>query len=188
MLRNTLRITFLAGALLSAPFAFAQERVFPQSPILTVDSDMMFSQSQFGVRVAQELAAEESVLLAENRRIQAELTAEEKALTEKRGEMDADAFRAVAEAFDARVVQIRNEQDAKAANLEQRRQREQEAFIRVASPILTTLMRDAGASVILERREVLLGDPAVDITAFAIERLNATLGAGRPKDAVPEDE
>ncbi|WP_294113350.1 OmpH family outer membrane protein [Shimia sp.] len=188
MLRTTLRITVLAGALMSAPFAFAQERVLPQSPVLTVDSDMMFSQSQFGVRVAQELAAEESVLLAENRRIQAELTAEEKALTEKRGEMDADAFRAVAEAFDARVVQIRKEQDAKAANIEQRRQREQEAFIRVASPILTTLMRDAGASVILERRDVLLGDPAVDITSFAIERLNETLGAGRPKDVVPEDE
>lgn len=188
MLRKTLRITLLAGALLSAPFAIAQERALPQSPILTVDSDLMFSQSQFGVRVAQELAADESVLLAENRRIQAELTAEEKALTEKRGEMDANAFRAVAEAFDARVVQIRKEQDAKAANLEQRRQREQEAFIRAASPILTSLMREAGASVILERRNVLLGDPAVDITPFAIERLNQTLRDGLARDGVPDEE
>ncbi|MCP4825623.1 MAG: OmpH family outer membrane protein, partial [Shimia sp.] len=139
-------------------------------------------------RVAQELAAEEAVLLAENRRIQAELTAEEKALTEKRSDMEADAFRAVAEAFDARVVQIRTEQDAKAANLEQRRQRQQEAFIRVASPILTTLMRDAGASVILERRQVLLRDPAVDITSLAIERINKTLGDGRSQSTVPEDQ
>lgn len=188
MVGKTLCISILAGALLSAPFALAQDGGLPQSPILTVDSDMMFSQSQFGVRLAQELAAEESVLLAENRRIQAELTAEEKALTAKRGEMDADAFRAVAEAFDARVVQIRKEQDAKAAKLEKRRQREQEAFIRVASPILTTLMRDAGARVILERREILLGDPAVDITSVAIERLNETLKVERPKDAVLERE
>jgi Skp family chaperone for outer membrane proteins len=86
------------------------------------------------------------------------------------------------------VVQIRKEQDQKASNLEQRRQREQEAFIRVASPVLTALMRDAGASVILERRDVLLGDPAVDMTSFAIERLNQMLGDGRPKTEQPEDE
>lgn len=186
--RSVFRITFLIGALLSAPFAFAQQQALPQSQVLTVDSDVMFSQSQFGVRVAQELAADESILLAENRRIQAELTAEEKALTEKRGEMEADAFRAVAEAFDARVVQIRKEQDQKAANLERRRQREQDAFIRVASPILTTLMRDAGARVILEQRDVLLRDPAVDVTSFAIERINQTLGDGRsPRDVLRDE-
>ena len=185
--RGVLRITFLIGVLLSAPIAFAQQ-VLPQSQVLTVDSDMMFSQSLFGIRVAQELAADESILLAENRRIQAELTAEEKALTDRRSEMDADAFRAVAEAFDARVVQIRNEQDQKAATLEQRRQREQESFIRVASPVLTTLMKDAGASVILERRDVLLSNPAVDVTSFAIERLNQMLGDGQTKSEEPEDE
>jgi Skp family chaperone for outer membrane proteins len=185
---RALRLVILAGALWSAPFALAQNIQLPQSPVLTVDSDAMFSQSRFGLQVTQELAAEESVLLAENRRIQAELTEEERALTEKRSEMDPDAFRAVAEAFDARVVQIRKEQDAKAADLELRRQREQEAFIRVASPILTSLMREAGASVILERREVLLGDPAMDITAVAIERLNQTLSVSPVDPSNPEDE
>lgn len=186
--RRLLRLVLLAGALWSAPFAWAQDIQLPQSPILTVDSEALFSQSTFGRQVAQELAAEESVLLAENRRIQAELTEEERVLTEKRSEMEPDAFRAVAEAFDARVVQIRKEQDAKAADLELRRQREQEAFIRVASPILTSLMRQAGASVILERREVLLGDPAMDITAVAIERLNQTLSVAPEDPSNPEDE
>ncbi len=183
-----MRIIFLIGALLGAPFAFAQDRALPRSQVLTVDSDMMFSESMFGIRMTQEFAADESILLAENRRIQAELTAEEKALTDKRGDMEAEAFRAVAEAFDARVVQIRKEQDQKAANLEQRRLREQEAFVRVASPVLTALMRDAGASVILERRDVLLGDPAVDVTSFAIRRLDQMLGDGRSKTEPPEDE
>lgn len=181
-------INVICGVLLSAPFVQAQGLIVPSAPVLTVDSDAMFNQSKFGLRVAQELAAEESVLLAENRRIQAELTEEERTLTEKRSEMEPDAFRAVAEAFDARVVQIRREQDAKAANLELRRQQEQEAFIRVASPILTKLMQEAGASVILERREVLLGDPEVDVTFFAIERLNRTLRDGVALDAVSEDE
>ena len=187
-MRRVFRIIVLAGTLLGVPFAWAQDIQLPKSAVLTVDSEALFRQSKFGRQLTQKLAAEESVLLAENRRIQAELTEEERVLTEKRGSMEPDAFRAVAEAFDARVVQIRNEQDAKAANLEQRRLQEQEAFIRVASPILTKLMQDAGASAILERREVLLGDPAVDVTAIAIERLNKALGDGAVSDAVPEDE
>ena len=161
---------------MSAPSSFAQ--TLPQTQILVIDSDLLFSQSEFGVRVAQDLAVEESVLLAENRRIQAELIAEENALTEQRAEMDPVAFRAVAEAFDARVVQIRKEQDQKSANLETRRQREQEAFIRAASPILSQLMQEAGASVVVERRGVLLFDPEADITQMAIERLNVTIGDG----------
>ena len=179
-MRGVLAAIVLAiGATAVAPVAQSQAvSSVPQAAVLTIDSDTMFNQSLFGQRVAQDLAADESLLLAENRRIQAELTAEEKALTEQRSKMDAKAFRAIAEAFDARVVRIRNEQDQKAAGLEQRRQREQEAFARAAGPILTDMMREAGASVVIERGSALLSDPAVDVTALAIQRLNATLGDG----------
>ena len=39
-------------------------------------------------------------------------------------------------------------------------------------------MREAGAAVVLERRSVFIASNAVDITRVAIERLNATIGAG----------
>ncbi|WP_158500696.1 OmpH family outer membrane protein [Shimia marina] len=173
----------MSAALFTAPLSHAQGASeaasgLPQSEILVVDSEQLFAQSSFGQRVAQELAAEESVLLAENRQIQAKLTEEERVLTEQRATMDAKAFRAIAEAFDARVVQIRNQQDAKSVNIEQKRKREEDAFVRAASPILTALMQEAGASIVMERRAVLMFDPAVDITPFAIERLNLVLGDG----------
>ncbi|MBO9408773.1 OmpH family outer membrane protein [Shimia sp. R9_1] len=185
MRRLVAGFAIVVAGLFQAPATFAQEEArapqeVPAAAVLTVDSDLMFSQSLFGLRVTQELAAEEAVLLAENRSIQAELTAEERELTNQREGMDPKAFRAVADAFDARVVQIRNEQEQKSRNIEVQRQREEEAFIRAASPILTDLMREAGASVILERREVLLSDPAIDITPMAIKRLNQILGDGLP--------
>ncbi|MFY0619497.1 OmpH family outer membrane protein [Shimia sp.] len=162
--------------------------VLSAAAVLTVDSEALFAQSRFGQRVSQELAAEESVLMAENRRIQAELTEEERVLTARRATMDAKAFRAVADAFDARVVKIRTEQDQKSANIIQQRQQEEDAFIRAASPVLTELMREAGASVILDRREILLSDPSVDITEIAIQRLNLRLGDGiRPQADSAED-
>ncbi|MBO9473331.1 OmpH family outer membrane protein [Shimia sp. R10_1] len=172
------------AGLLEAPATFAQEVASPESvvpiaAVLTVDSEVMYAQSLFGLRVSQELAAEEAVLLAENRRIQAELTEEERELTAQREGMDPKAFRAIADAFDARVVQIRIEQEQKSRNIEVRRKREEEEFIRAASPILTDLMREAEASVIMERRDTLLADPSIDITTIAIQRLNQRLGDGR---------
>ena len=190
-MRRLLSGVALVVGLVQAPATFAQTQPsdtaeVQASAVLTVDSDLLYSQSLFGLRVSQELAAEEAVLLAENRRIQAELTAEERELTNQRESMDPKAFRAIADAFDARVVQIRGEQEQKSINIELRRKREEEAFIRAASPVLTDLMREAGALVILERRDVLLSDPAIDITPIAIKRLNQVLGDGRSPSDEPE--
>ena len=65
----------------------------PQAPILTIESDRLFAESAFGKRVAAQIAAEESVLLEENRKMESELVAEEQRLTELREEMEADKFR-----------------------------------------------------------------------------------------------
>lgn len=172
----------LVGGLAGPSIGLAQENapqpVLPTSDILTIDSDAMFSQSLFGLRVSQEVVAKETVLSTENRRIQAELTAEEQALTEKRKEMSAEDFRAIAEAFDARVVQFRQEQDQKSIDIELSKKREEEKFVQAASPILTGLMQEAGARVVMERRNVLLLDPSIDITSRAILRLNQSIGDG----------
>lgn len=148
------------------------------SSVLTVESDRMFTDSKFGQRVAREIDAAQAVLLAENRSKEAQLTAEEKTLTQKRKQMTPEDFRAVAEAFDARVVQIRTEQDQKARDISDRREQEEAAFVQVVRPILSELMRESGALVILERRNVLLSDISVDITQEAIRRLNTVVGDG----------
>ncbi len=171
------------GGLTSPSVGWAQESEtqpkLPTSDVLTIDSDVLFTQSLFGLRVSQDVVAKETVLSTENRRIQAELTAEELALTEKRKEMSAEDFRAVAEAFDARVVQFRQQQDQKLVDIERGKKLEEEKFVQAASPILTELMQEAGAKVVMERRNVLLLDPSIDITSRAILRLNQTLGDGR---------
>ena len=92
-----LAVTFPASLFAQTTFSVVSQ------PILTVNSEFLFEESAFGKRVSQELEAAQSVLLAENRKIQAELTAEEKALAAKRPTMTPVDFRAVANEFDARV-------------------------------------------------------------------------------------
>lgn len=186
-----LRAAFLGLALLAAPLA-AQE-VLPaeqgqtQSAVLTIDTDRLFSQSLFGRRVADEFREATETLARENRTIEAELTAEEQDLTDRRHEMDPDAFRAEAEAFDTRVQAIRSEQDAKERALQDRLTEGREAFLSVAAPVLGDLMQSAGASVILDRRSVFLALGAVDITDEAIATIDAAIGDGAEEGSAEDN-
>ena len=161
-----------------AGMSAAQTAGLQQSQILTVESDRLFSESAFGERVAAEIEAEQSVLLAENRKIEAELTAEEKRLTEMRKDMAPADFRAIADAFDQRVQEIRIAQDAKVRAIGELGDKERSLFIRAAQPVLVELMRETGAGIILERRSVFISVDAIDITDKAIGRLDLAIGDG----------
>lgn len=175
------RVLSLAGlvAMLAwfAPVS-AQQLGTLQSPILTIEAERLFNDSAFGQRIAQEREAESAVLSAENRRIEAELTTEEQDLTERRGTMEPEAFRVLADAFDEKVQEIRRTQDAKARALTQSREADRVAFLQAAAPVLEQLMREAGAAVLLERGSVFLSLNATDVTDTAIERVDAAIGDG----------
>ena len=95
---------------LGAACAFAQDVRQARSPILTLDSERVFDATPLGKSVSSELERLFRELETENRRIEAELTAEEQALTEQRPTLEPDAFRELADAFDTKVQQIRSEQ------------------------------------------------------------------------------
>lgn len=158
--------------------AGAQQLGLPNAAILTVEADRLFSDSAFGRRIAREIEAESAVLAAENRRIEAELSAEEKDLTARRPDMEPEAFRALADAFDQKVQSNRHTQDAKTRALNQRADSARVAFFHAARPVLETLMRESGAGVILERSNVFLSANAIDITDLAIARIDAAIGEG----------
>lgn len=153
-----------------------------QSPILTIDSDRLFSESAFGKRVVEEFEARGAELSAENRQIEQALADEEKALTETRETMPAAEFRVLADAFDEKVQETRRTQDSKTRELNVALEGRRVVFLNAAGPILEALMRESGAAVILERRSIFLSSNAIDITGTAIERLDAVLGDGNTDD------
>ena len=150
----------------------------PQSSILTIQPDRLFSGSAFGKRVEREVEAEGAVLTAENRRIEAELRAEELELTERRNTMDADAFRALADAFDQKVQGTRLRQEQKLREINQMGEDARREFIAASLPVLQQIMRETGAGAILNHSSVFLSAEAADITSLAIARIDAVLGDG----------
>lgn len=158
-----------------------------QSPILLIDADEFFRTSAFGKRVIAEISSDTQALGQENRRIEAELSEEEKALTEQRPTLTPSEFRDLADAFDTKVRQIRTEQEGKARAIAARRDTARAQFLTAAAPVLEIVMRDAGAAVILERRAAFLSLNAIDITQVAVARVDAEIGEGQQLLQNPRD-
>lgn len=148
------------------------------SPVVTVTQDRLFSGTLYGQAVQARADAASQALQAENRRIEAELAAEEKALTERRATLPPADFRPLAEAFDVKVEGIRAAQEAKARDLIRKNEEEKKRFFDTAIPVLAQLMTDMGAVAILDKSAIVLSFDRIDITDQAIARINVVLGDG----------
>jgi len=162
----------------------AQDADTARSEILVLDPERIFEDSQLGRRMLAEHQAAREELAAHNRKLEAELEAEERALTGRRSELSPEEFRKLADAFDAKVQEIRRDSERRVRDLERDRERLPLLFLRRAEPVLIEVMRNMGGVVLLDARMVLLRADAVDITDTAIARIDATIGDGEP----PPDE
>lgn len=167
------------GAAAPAP-APAQVRA---AGILVVNQERLLTGSQRGQAI---LAAEEEArerLRAEARAIDNAFEEEERALTDRRAGLDAADFRALADAFDARVVTARRDQDARAAALAAEFDAGRRRFYAAVAPILVGLMERYGAQAILDENIVLMAAQGIDITDAAIAEIDAMPGADAPADS-----
>ena len=146
--------------------------------IVIIDQERLLTGSRYGQRIQQEVEEAGAALVAENRRIEAQLSDEELRLTEQRATMSADAFRPLAQEFNIRVEGIRAAQEAKSRALQAQAEAARTQFYELAFPVLVDLMRMRGASVLMDNRAVLLSVDGIDITEAAITRIDAEIGEG----------
>jgi Skp family chaperone for outer membrane proteins len=152
-------------------------------PILVIDRERLFAETDYGKAILQDFDTQAQALVAENRQIEAQLIAEEQALTDERATLEIDAFREKADAFDEKVQGIRAEQDRKSRDLQAARDAAQQAFSREIIPVLSSIMRERGALVMFDRRDVFISAGGLDATDLAIERINTEVGVGPDQDA-----
>ncbi|HQY44151.1 MAG TPA: OmpH family outer membrane protein [Paracoccaceae bacterium] len=175
-----LAILFAAASTIGA----AAQEVSPpadavrQSGIVTLDVERLFSESLWGKRFAAELEEASRALQAENRKIEAALSAEEKDLTEKRATLPTDEFRKLAEDFDKRVTGIRQAQADKVREIQARPEEERTRFLEATRPIIGEVMTSRGAAAIVDIRAVFLSVRSVDVTDEVIAAIDARLGDG----------
>ncbi|QUS35446.1 OmpH family outer membrane protein [Falsirhodobacter algicola] len=166
---------FLPGGLAAQEAATPPPR---SSAILTIVPDRLFEETQAGKTAAARFEQRSRDLLTENRGIEADLTAEEQELTERRATTAPQDFHVLSEAFDKKVEKIREEQDAKSRALTRLRDADRKAFFQAAIPVLANLMEEEGALAILDRGSVFLSFDLIDVTDRAIAQIDTQLGDG----------
>ena len=168
---------FLA-LLLAVPMSAAAQDVVQQSAIVTLDQNQLFLATKYGKALQSRFEAETAALMAENRKIDSQLEAEERALTDKRATMTAQDFHPLGDAFDKKANELRNAQDVKGHALGLRREEDQQAFVKAVRPILGDYMVERGAVAILDQSAIVVSLGSIDITAEVIARIDERLGDG----------
>lgn len=171
----------LAGIVLATALstAGAAAQTVSGSPFLFINQERLLTGSRSGQALLAEEEKSRDTLRSEARALDSAFEAEERQLTDQRPTMKPEEFRKLADAFDARVVQARKDQDAKASSLGQEFDQRRRAFYARVAPLLVDLMDRAGARAVFDENSALLTDQTLNITDEVIAAIDA------PGDAAP---
>ncbi len=148
------------------------------SPILTLDQDALYQRSLYGKALRAKIAQEVAKLDADSRRVDAELEAEEHALTQKRGQMLAADFAPLAAAFDKKAQELRAQNAAAVEALRLKEQDGRKEFFTVAAKVLGDFMVERGAAAIIDKGAVIVSLRGLDVTDAVVARIDEVLGDG----------
>ena len=159
-------IAFVMG--LSAPVNAAED-------VLIVNLQYVVSQSKSGVSLRKQSEALNKEVIDLRDDVSKDLQAKGQKLEEEKTLL-------APEVFQERINALQTEAESKQQELQTKVQKIQEAIQRasasidsVMSPILTEIVNEKGAKNLLDRQEILFGDPNLDISAEVVKRLNKRL-------------
>ena len=159
-------IAFVMG--LSAPVNAAED-------VLIVNLQYVVSQSKSGVSLRKQSEALNKEVIDLRDDVSKDLQAKGQKLEEEKTLL-------APEVFQERINALQTEAESKQQELQTKVQKIQEAIQRasasidsVMSPILTEIVNEEGAKILLDRQAILFGDPKLDISAEVVKRLNKRL-------------
>ncbi len=151
------------------------EKVKAAEDILFINLQYIVGQSKAG----SSLREKSEELNSEIIKLRDEIT---KSLQEKGKKLEDERTLLSPEVFQERADELRKEAEEKQNELNVRLQKIQQAIQRasnsidsVISPILTEIVNEKGAKMLLERQTLLFADPKLDVSAEVIKKLNRRL-------------
>ena len=149
------------------------------STVLTIDISRIARDTLFGQRVIEDFENAQNELVEANTTIQNDLEAEEQSLVELRKTLAPVEFRKLAVEFDEKANSIRKERAELENALFQARDESISELLKLSVPYLQEIMLSYQASIIVDRRNIVLSNPMTDITEQAIQLINDNLGDGQ---------
>lgn len=160
------RALLLSVALLAAAAAYSQ-------PVLVVDIDRAMREAKAAEALRALEVDERRALRARLDALQADLEADEAALSEAKPTLEREEFERRVQAFDTRVRAVRRAAQTAADTLQERFRAAAEALRTEIEPLLDAIMAERGAAVVFDRGSALRVAPGLDVTGEVLARLDA---------------
>jgi Skp family chaperone for outer membrane proteins len=154
-------------------------------PFLFINQEQILTGSRSGKEILADEDRQRDALRGESRALDASFEEEESRLTEERPKLAPEEFRKLSDAFDARVVKARRDQDERASALADRFDQRRRQFYAQVAPILVMLMDRYGAKAIFDENSVLLADQSLNITQAVIAEIDARAATAAPEGTAP---
>jgi len=166
-------ISVIAGMV--APAVQAQGlsySVAGESQVLVLDIRRALNESNAGQLILEKYKAAIIALNNEFNILQTQLIAEEQELRDLRSSMEVSEFVKLAEAFDQKSTQAREEYRLRKQAIDDELNENTDRLARILSQYAGEVMEEKGATVVLMKNQVIVSSNAIDITSGVMERAN----------------
>lgn len=177
----SLRIFFAALTLAAATLTFAAPSASAQgTKVVVIDQARIMRESQGGVDIQNKVRAIEEQMTTEMQpeaqtieSERARLQTQQQTLSESSPEADIVAFNTSYQSLLQRAQVFNQTRQIRAQELALTERKAWGLFFQQLEPVLQEVVDQNGASVILDRSQIVYGAPAIDVTDDVIGRINA---------------
>ncbi len=172
----TLSVLLLATAV-PAVAQVTQASGAPLAGLCVYSENVILGQSQVGASANQQLSQLQTSINNELRAARDKLVADDQALTAKKAQLSAADFAAQGAALQARARDLQALANTRNGQLTRTRDGAIAQISKAALPLLNASLTAHGCAIVLDKGPVYSVNPAMDLTAEVMQRLNATLPA-----------
>jgi outer membrane protein len=149
----------------------------PLAGLCVYSENVILGQSQVGASANQQLSQLQTSINNELRAARDKLVADDQALTAKKAQLSAADFAAQGAALQARARDLQALANTRNGQLTRTRDGAIAQISKAALPLLNASLTAHGCAIVLDKGPVYSVNPAMDLTAEVMQRLNATLPA-----------
>jgi len=174
----SIALALSTSALVSPVMAPAFAQTLPAAVVIIVDMDQVFANSAAGKQAQTELKTKLDAIQARVGQLRTSLGTEEQQLGQSRPQAPGAALTAwetKARDFTARKTQAEQEVQKREQDFQAARQYVLQQINDAAQPIITTIMKERGATVALAQGATLQNSASLDVTNDVVARIDKSL-------------
>ena len=153
-------------------FLFNFNNAFANNSIVFIDMNKVIRVSDIGISIKKQFEKLNKSNLDNFQKIEQNLKKEEQDLISKKNVLSQEEFKKKSADLRKKVINYQSSRKVKADELNKKRVTATQNLFKKINPILTTYTKENNISLILDKRNVVIGNTTLDITDIIVDLLN----------------